>query len=102
MPADFSFVADSAQAHARELATERICNRLAEAGFTHTWRAKKAKDRPSALRIQFSNSKIFDQSAFDFFEPVMIAIEDLLSLVKIEIVLTHLLPRQIGKRFQRS
>ena len=29
----------------------------------------------------------------------MIAVEDLLSLDKIEIVLAHLLPRQIGKRF---
>ncbi len=41
------------------------------------------------LRVQFAHGQILDESPFYFFQIVMIAIEDLLRLIEIEIVLAQ-------------
>ena len=51
MPADFRFIANAAQAHAREFAAERIGNRLAQAGFADAGRPDKTQDRPVSFGI---------------------------------------------------
>ena len=53
MPADFGLIANSAQAHPRELATERISDRLSQAGLSHAWRTKKTQDRSPSVEDSF-------------------------------------------------
>ena len=50
------------------------------------------------LRVQFAHGEIFDQPLLYFFEAVMIAIENLLRLVEIEVVFTQFRPRQLRDR----
>src|SRR5262249_30897382 len=87
MSADFRFIAHPTQTNPHKLAAERVGDRLAEAGLTNAWWPEKGKDRAVSLRIKFSYGQIFDQPLLDLFKIVVIAIEDLLRLIKIEIVL---------------
>ena len=96
MPANFRLVADAAQTHAREFPSQRVGNRLTQARLAHARRPDKTQNRPVSFRIQFAYGQIFDQTALDLFEIVMIAIEDLLGLIEIEVVLAEFVPRQIG------
>ena len=50
------------------------------------------------LRVQFAHREIFDQAPLHFFQIVMIAIENFLRLVEIEIVFAQLRPRQFRDR----
>src|SRR5206468_4622229 len=93
---DFRFIAHPAETDPDKFATERVGNRLAEARLADAGRAEKTEDRPVPLRVQFAHRQIFDQPLFYFFEIVMIAIEDLLCLIEIEIVLAQFIPGQIG------
>ncbi len=99
MAADFRFVANPAEAHPNELPPERVGDRLPEARFAHAGRAEETKNRAVPLRIEFAHGEIFDQPPLHFFEVVMIAIENLLRLVEIEIVVAHFRPGQLRDRF---
>jgi len=52
--------------------------------------------RKQRILIEFAHRQIFDQPFFNFFQIVMIAVEDFLRLVEIKIVLAQLVPGQIG------
>src|SRR5207237_8686579 len=78
MAADFRFVAHSAKTDPHKFAPQRVGNRLAKTGFAHPWRAEKTHDRAVPLRIKFAYGEIFDQPLFNFFQIVMVAIEDFL------------------------
>src|SRR5438132_11147935 len=99
MSANLRFIPNTAQTHSHKLPTERISDRLTEACLADTGRPEKTKNRSVSLRIQFADGEIFDQSPFYFFKIVMIAIENLLRLVEIEIVLAQFRPRQLCDRF---
>ena len=96
MTADLRFVAHSAETDPHKFAAQRVGNRLAETGFAHARRPEKTEDRAVPLRIEFAHGQIFDQPLLHFFQIVMIAIEDFLRLIEIEIVLAQFIPRQIG------
>ena len=96
MSANLRFVADAAETDADEFPAERVGDRLAKAGLADSGRAEKTEDRSMPLRIEFAHGEIFDQPPLHFFEIVMVAIENLLGLVEIEIVLAHFRPGQIG------
>src|SRR5436190_4752937 len=96
MTADFRFIAHSAETDPHKFATQRIGNRLAKAGFPHTRRPEKTEDRAVSSWIKFAHSQIFDQPFLYFFQIVMVAIEDLLGLIEIEVVFAQLIPRKIG------
>src|SRR5438132_8532135 len=99
MSANLRFIPNTAQTHSHKLPTERISDRLTEACLADTGRPEKTKNRAVSLRVQFADGEIFDQSPFYFFKIVMIAIEDLLGLVEIEIILAQFRPRQLCDRF---
>src|SRR5438876_10499889 len=99
MSANLRFIPNTAQTHSHKLPTERISDRLTEACLADTGRPEKTKNRAVSLRVQFADGEIFDQSPFYFFKVVMIAIEDLLGLVEIEIILAQFRPRQLCDRF---
>src|SRR6266496_2326668 len=94
--ADLRFIAHTAETDPHKFAAQRIGNRLAKAGFAHTRRPEKTEDRAVPLWIKFAHSQIFDQPLFYFFQIVMVAIEDLLGLIEIEVVFAQLIPRKIG------
>src|SRR5207247_5825427 len=72
MSADLRFVTDAAQTHAYKFSAERISNRLAKACFADTGWPEKTQNWAVSLRIQFAHGQILDESAFYFFEVVMI------------------------------
>ena len=87
MTADLCFVAHPAETNPHKFAAERVGDRLAETGFAHAGRPQKTKDRAVPLRIEFSHGEIFDQALLNFFQIVVVAIEDLLRQIEIEVVL---------------
>src|SRR5207244_4464851 len=94
--ANFCLIAHSAEADPDKFAAERVGDRLAETGFADAWRSKKAEDRSVPVGIEFADRQKFDQPLLHFLQVVMIAVENLLGLIEVEIVLTELVPRQIG------
>jgi len=86
MPSNFSFIPDTAQTHSGKLASERICNGLAQAGFAHSRRTQETKNRPPTRGVQFANREILDEPPFHFFEIVMVPVQDLLSALQIKVV----------------
>ena len=86
MTADLRLIPHSAETDPHKLAAERVRNRLAKAGFADTRRPEETKNRAVTLRIELAHGQIFDQPLFNFLQIVMIAIEDLLGLIEIEVV----------------
>src|SRR5215831_1181618 len=95
MTANLRFISHSPKADPHKLATERIGDRLTQAGFAYAGRPETTEDRAVSLRIEFPHCQIFDQPFLDFFEIVMVAIQHLLRLIEIEIVLAQFIPWKI-------
>src|SRR5689334_6237538 len=89
MSANFGFVANSAQAHPNKLSLKRISHGLTQARFPDTGRSKQTENRALAKRVELAHSEIFNQPALYFDQVIMVAIENLLGLVEIEIVLAQ-------------
>src|SRR5437867_1469927 len=96
MTADLRLVPHSAETDPHKLAAQRVRNRLAETRLADTGRAETTEDRAVTLRIELAHGQIFDQPLLYFFQIVMVAIEDLLRLIEIEVVFAQLIPRKIG------
>src|SRR5205085_12019061 len=87
MSANFRFVAHPAETDPDKFASKRVGNRLAETRFADAGRPEETEDRTMPGRIQFAHRQILDQPLFHFLQIVMVAIENLLGLIEIEIVL---------------
>src|SRR6266446_3811804 len=98
MTANFRFVTHAAQADPREFAAKRISDRLTETGFADPGRPEETHNWAVTFRVKFANCEILDQALLHFFQIVMIAIEDLLRLIEIEVVFAEFRPGQIGDR----
>src|SRR5262249_6456457 len=85
--ADLRFVAHPAETDPHKLAAECVGDRLAEARFAYAGRPEKTEDRAVSLRIELPHGQIFDQPLLNFLQIVVVAIEDLLRLIEIEVVL---------------
>src|SRR5215831_9878947 len=96
MTANLRFISHSTETDPHKLATERIGDRLTQAGFAYAGRPEKTENRAVSLRIEFPHCQIFDQPPLNFFQIVVIAIKHLLRLIEIEIVITQFVPWQIG------
>ena len=96
MSADFRFITHPAETNPHKLAAESVGDGLTEAGLANARRPEKTKDRAVSLRIEFSYGQIFDQPLLNFFKIEVIAIQDLLRLIEVEIVLAQFVPWQIG------
>ncbi len=95
MPADLSFIAHSPETDSDKFAPERVGDRLAKAGLADSGWTEKTQDRAMPLWIEFAHGQIFDEPLLYFFEIIVIAIENLLGLIEVEIVLAQFRPRQI-------
>src|ERR1700757_4250097 len=96
MTANLRLIAHSAETDPHKFAAQRVGDRLAQTGFAYASRPETTEDRAVSLRTEFSYGQIFDQPLFNFFQIVVIAIEDLLCLIEVEIVLAQFVPWQIG------
>src|SRR5205823_11324706 len=92
------FIANTAEAHPHKLPAQSIRDRLTQTGLSDSWRTEQTQNRPVSLGVQFAHREIFDQAPLYFFQIVMIAVENFLRFVEIEIVFAQLRPRQLHDR----
>src|SRR5580698_2604902 len=93
MATDFSLVAHAAQGHADKLAAGGFRNRHAERGFADARRSDEAEDRAFRIFYELADGQEFEDAVFDFFEAVMIFVEDFFGAVDGARFLGLLLPR---------
>src|ERR1700676_2835987 len=98
MTANFRFVANATETDPREFAAKRISDRLTETGFADPGRPEETHDWAVTFWVEFAHREILDQPLLHLFQIVVIAIEDLLRLIEIEVVFAEFRPGQIGNR----
>src|SRR6266446_5341148 len=98
MTANFRFVAHAAETDPREFAAQRVSDRLPETGFANTRRPEETHNWAVTFRIEFAHGEVLDQPFLHLFQIIMIAVENLLRLIEIEVVFAEFRPGQIGDR----
>jgi len=94
MAAHFRFVAHAAERDARELASQRLGDALAERGLADARRSHEAEDRALRVGIERPHREVLEDTLFDRLEIVVVAIEDLARRLEVEPVLGDAAPRQ--------
>ena len=100
MAADVGLVAHAAQGDADEIPAHGFGDRFAQRSFADARRAKEAENRAAAVRFEFSHGQVFDNPPFDFFQIVMIAIENLPGLFQVDFVVGLHRPGQLADDLQ--
>ena len=98
--ADVGFVANAAEADAREVAAEGLGDALAETGFADAGRAEEEEDGAAAFGVELADREGLDEPAFDFFEAEVVVVEDLAGVDEIKIVLGGDAPWEGGEGFE--
>ena len=91
--ADVGFVADTAERYADILPLHRTCDRGSKRGLADSGRADKAENLVLQIGIELLDREVFDDAFLDFFQTVVIGIEDFLRRVDIVAVFRFLVPR---------
>ena len=100
MATDFSFVADSAQRHADELAACRPGDRHSQRSLADSGRADEAQDRAFGILYQLTDSEKLKNALFDFLQPIVIFIQDLFGAGDVADFLGTLFPRHCQQPVQ--
>mgnify|MGYP007126720271 CR=1 FL=1 len=100
VPADFSFIMDTAQRNTGEFFVQRTGNRAGKAGLTDTGRSHKANDRRLCFRSKDADSKVLKDTFFNFCKAVMVFIQKFRCFFQIERVFAFFFPRQGKYPFQ--
>src|SRR6266480_1451608 len=98
VPANLRFVTNPAQTHPHKLSPERVGHGLTQARFPDAWRTQQTENWSLTKWVEFADREIFNQPAFHFGQVIMIAIENLLGFVEVEIVLAQFRPGQLCDR----
>lgn len=98
--ADVGFIANAAEADAREVAAEGLGDALAETGFADPGRAEEEEDGAAAFGVELADREGLDEPAFDFFEAEVVVVEDLAGVDEVEIVLGGDAPWEGGEGFE--
>ena len=100
MAADLRLVANTAERHPDELAIERARDRLADRGLARAGRPDQREDRARALVLldpallaQLADGEVLDDAVLDVLQPVVVGVEDLTSVLRVEALLRRLAPR---------
>ncbi len=100
VPADLRLVADAAERHPDELAVERARDRLADRGLARAGRPDQREDRAGALVLldpallaQLADREVLDDAVLDVLQPVVVGVEDLTRVLRVEALLRRLAPR---------
>ena len=95
MTADFSFVTHATQGHAYKLAVSGVSDRLGQRGFTHAWRTDQAQHRATNFLNALLHGEVFEDALFDFFQAVVVGIEDVFGTRQVQTHLALGLPRHL-------
>ena len=76
MTTNFRFIAHTTEGHAHEFAVGGVRNRLRQRGFTHARRTDQAQHRALNLLHALLHGEVFENPLFDFFETVVIGVEN--------------------------
>lgn len=95
MTTNFRFIAHTAEGHAHEFTVGGIGNRLSQRGFTHARRPHQAQHRPTNFLHALLHGEVFEDAFFDFFEAVVIGVEDILSASQVQAHFGLGLPRHL-------
>ena len=94
MAPDLRLVANSADRQARELPTERPCDRLSERGLADPGRTDEAQDRAGKVVLQLRDGEVLEDAVLDLLEVVVILVENGTRVLEVEVVVGDLVPRQ--------
>jgi hypothetical protein len=76
VPPDFGLVVHAAEAHPHEGPVHGAGDRLAERGLADAGRTDEAQDRGLAAGRELAHGEVLDDAPLDFFEPVVVLVED--------------------------
>ncbi len=93
MAANLGFVAHATQRKADKLAAGGLGDGHAQRGFAHARRSGEAEDRALGVLDQLAHGEEFEDALLDFFEAVVVFVQDLLGVVDGAGFLGALLPR---------
>src|SRR5258708_15141938 len=104
MTTDLRLVADAAERHADELAVQRTCDGLADRRLARSGRADQREDRATALVIrdaallaELPHREVLDDAVLDVIEAGVVGIEHFPRVLRIEMLLRALRPRDCGQ-----
>src|SRR5688572_13754965 len=95
MSADLGLVANAAERDAHELPRHRSRNRLAKRGLADAWRAHEAEDGALHVAFELADGEVFDDALFDLVEVVVVLVENLARLDRIDAIFGGRRPRHI-------
>ena len=106
MAADFGLVANATERDAHELATEGVCDRLAEGGLADAGRSDQREDHAAlavfdvALLAELAHGEVLDDALLDVVEAGVVGIEDRACALDVARLLAVLAPRQLEQRVE--
>ena len=100
MSADLRLVVQSAQRDAAELAAQCRGDRLAQRGFAHARRAVEAEDRGFEVALELDDRQVFQDAFLHLVETEVVAVELFAGAGQVEIILRHVVPRQLQQQLQ--
>lgn len=96
---DFGFVAYAAEADSDEFASEGVCDAFGEGGFSDAWGTDEAEDAAADVFCELMDGEVFDYAVFDFFEAVVVAVEDFLGGFQVAFIAGGFAPWEIEQPF---
>src|SRR6185437_6809599 len=93
MAANFGFIAHAAERDAHEFASRGLADGHGEGSLAHTWRADEAENRAFGILDQLANGEEFEDAFLDFFQAVMVFVENFLGALDVADFAGALLPR---------
>ena len=97
--ADGGLVVDTAQTHADIFPAQGPGNAFAQGSFANPRRSDQKQNRSLHIGLEFEDRQVFQNTVFDFFESVMIRVQDFLSSFEVKAVFGHRVPRQFQQQF---
>ena len=96
--ANLRFVPDAAQGHSDKIPVDGSGNRLGNGRFSDSRRSYKAQNRPLQALRELNHCQVFQYPFLDLFQSMMILIENLFRLGKIDVSFLFLMPRKAQDR----
>ena len=93
-PADFGFVVHAAQGNANELAAQARAMDLPKEVLPTPGGPTKQRMGPLRSRFKLKDGQIFEHALLDFFQVVVVFIQDLLGALDVHLLRARLRPRQ--------
>ena len=97
---DFGLVVHTAQRDSHIFSVKRFGHRLTQAGLTDSRRAVQAEDRGFHISLKLEHCQVFYDSLLYRIQTIVVAIQNLLCVLQVQIVLTHIVPRKVQHKLQ--